>query len=55
MSDFFAMGGYAWYVWPAYLLTLVVIVGNVIAAKTLLKQTKKQLLGKIRLAERKTK
>lgn len=27
MSDFFAMGGYASYVWSAYALTALVIVG----------------------------
>jgi heme exporter protein D len=27
MSDFFAMGGYAAYVWPAYGITAAVLVG----------------------------
>jgi len=31
MAEFFAMGGYAVYVWPSYLLALVVLVGNVVA------------------------
>ena len=26
MSDFFAMGGYAWYVWGSYGVTLICIV-----------------------------
>jgi len=27
MSDFFAMGGYAGYVWPAYVISFVVVSG----------------------------
>jgi heme exporter protein D len=27
MSDYFAMGGYAAYVWPAYAVTAVVLIG----------------------------
>jgi len=30
MSEFFYMGGYGAFVWPAYGLTLVVLVGNVL-------------------------
>lgn len=32
MSEFLAMGGYAAWVWSAYGLTLVVLVGNVLVA-----------------------
>ncbi len=28
MQDFFHMGGYAFYVWPAYALSLVVLMGQ---------------------------
>lgn len=28
MQEFFAMGGYAQYVWPSYLVFLVVLLGN---------------------------
>ena len=31
-SQFLAMGGYAAFVWPAYAVTLIVLIGNVIAA-----------------------
>lgn len=31
MSDFFAMGGYAAYVWPAYGLAALVMVGLLVA------------------------
>jgi heme exporter protein CcmD len=33
MSEFFAMGGYAQFLWPAYGLTLLAIVVNVIVAR----------------------
>ena len=42
MAEFFHMGGYAFYVWTAYALVLVVLVGNVVAAR----------LGQKRLLER---
>ncbi len=32
MNDFLAMGGYAAFVWPCFLLTGVVLVWNVLAA-----------------------
>ncbi len=28
MSDYFAMGGYAAYVWPAYAVTIIMLVGT---------------------------
>lgn len=31
MSEYFAMGGYAAYVWPAYAVTLVMLVGTLVA------------------------
>ena len=30
IQEFFAMGGYAVYVWPAYGLTLIVLLANII-------------------------
>jgi heme exporter protein D len=30
MTDFFAMGGYAWYVWGSYGMTLVLLLLEVI-------------------------
>ncbi len=32
MSDFLSMGGYAEWVWSAFGLTVVVLIGNVVAA-----------------------
>ena len=46
MTEFFQMGGYAWYVWPAYLVTAVVLIGNLIVSRYRLKQVKQKLLGK---------
>jgi heme exporter protein D len=37
MSEFFSMGGYAFYVWGSYLIALVVMVGEVV---TVLKRRK---------------
>jgi heme exporter protein D len=37
MSEFFYMGGYAFYVWGSYLIALVVMVGEVV---TVLKRGK---------------
>jgi heme exporter protein CcmD len=32
MAHFLAMGGYAQWVWSAFALTLIVLIGNVVAA-----------------------
>lgn len=41
MSEFFAMGGYGLYVWSAYAVTAVVLIGNVIAAVGLHRQMRR--------------
>ncbi|MEY2625802.1 MAG: heme exporter protein CcmD [Gammaproteobacteria bacterium] len=33
MSEFFAMDGYAIFLWPAYLVTLIAILANVMLAR----------------------
>jgi heme exporter protein CcmD len=33
MSEFFAMDGYAIFLWPAYLVTLIAILANVVLAR----------------------
>lgn len=30
MAEFFQMGGYAVYVWPAYIITFVILIGMVV-------------------------
>lgn len=32
MAEFFAMGGYAWYVWPSYGIAAAVLVGLLVAS-----------------------
>lgn len=50
LHDFLAMGGYAAYVWPAYTITLLILLGNVISAwhnnRKILKKIKQLLLEK---------
>ena len=33
MMDFFAMGGYAAFLWPAYAVTFAVVAWNIVAAR----------------------
>jgi heme exporter protein D len=40
MSEFFDMGGYAGYVWPAYGITLAAVVLNVVWARRLLTRSR---------------
>lgn len=47
MSAFFDMGGYAAYVWPAYALTLTVVVLNVVWARQALKRSRKEALRRL--------
>jgi heme exporter protein D len=42
MNGFFAMGGYAAYVWPSYGLTLVVIILNIVWARRLLAKSRQE-------------
>ncbi|MBT5031115.1 MAG: heme exporter protein CcmD [Proteobacteria bacterium] len=42
-ADFFAMGGYAWYVWPSWLLTAFILLWNVIAPQRKHRQLLQQL------------
>lgn len=35
MSEYFSMGGYAAFVWPCFLLTAIVLIWNVLAARRL--------------------
>jgi heme exporter protein CcmD len=42
MIEFFNMGGYAGYVWPAYGLTLIVVVLNIVWARRLLTRSREE-------------
>ncbi len=43
MKEFFAMGGYAVFVWSSYAIVTLVMVGNVIAASMKRKRILKEL------------
>ncbi len=49
MGEFFHMGGYAFYVWGSYGVTLAVLTLNVVLA---LRDEKKVLYGILRVAQR---
>ncbi|HXY75545.1 MAG TPA: heme exporter protein CcmD [Steroidobacteraceae bacterium] len=42
MREFFAMGGYAAYVWPAYAVTLAVVVFNIVSARRSLARAREE-------------
>ena len=50
MSGFFHMGGYAAYLWPAYLLTFAVLGWNVLSARRALREARAE--ARRRTAER---
>ncbi len=43
MSEFLAMGGYAKYVWPSFGITAIVLMLNLLAARSQLRQTRERL------------
>lgn len=47
MSEFFAMGGYAAFLWPAYAITLLAIIVNVVNARRALQQAREQARRRI--------
>ena len=54
MSEFFYMGGYAAYVWPSYLLALLILVLNLVAPLYCARRVKRALVRKARLSRRAT-
>ncbi len=52
MAEFFHMGGYAFYVWTSYGLTLIVLVANILSP---LRQRRKLLADLARRARRERK
>lgn len=42
MAEFFAMGGYAGFLWPAYLVTFLAIVVNIVSARRALQRAREQ-------------
>ncbi len=47
MSEFFNMGGYAFYVWLSYGLTAVILIANVIIPKLNERKIKRDLIMRI--------
>jgi heme exporter protein D len=50
MNDFFAMGGYAAYVWPSYALALIILVANIVAPMQQRKKIVTDIARKLRRA-----
>jgi heme exporter protein CcmD len=47
MSDWFAMHGYAKFIWPSIFVTLFVLVYNVLSARTLLRKVRGEVRRRI--------
>lgn len=47
MDDFLAMGGYAWYVWPAYVVFFVVLLADYLAPLLQRRRILRELRGRI--------
>ncbi len=47
MMKFFAMGGYAVYVWPSYALTAVAVILNVLWARSALRTARREALRRL--------
>jgi heme exporter protein D len=52
MSEFFAMGGYAVYVWPSFLLAAIVLIANIVAPLQQRKRVLKDIARKLRRARK---
>ncbi len=52
MSEFFAMGGYAVYVWPSFLLAAIVLVANIVAPMQQKKRVLTDIARKLRRARK---
>lgn len=46
-TDFFAMGGYAVFVWPCFALVIAVLIGNALAARRLHQSAREQALRRL--------
>jgi len=52
ISEFFAMGGYAFYVWSSYGLAAVVLIANVVAPALRRRRLAREFARRARLAEK---
>ena len=53
-NDFFAMGGYAAYVWPCFALVLALLVGNALAARSLHRRAREDALRRLEAGKDRT-
>ena len=51
MSEFFAMGGYARFVWPSYALTFLVVVLNVYWARRALRRAREEARRRLTIVQ----
>jgi heme exporter protein D len=54
MKEFFAMGGYAVYVWPSFALALIILVANIVAPMQQRKRALTNIARKLRRARKET-
>jgi len=55
LQTFFHMGGYALYVWPAFLISLIVLVANVMHSKSQYKRVLRETASRVdALAQKKS-
>jgi heme exporter protein CcmD len=51
MREFFAMGGYGWFVWPAYLLGFGVVILNFVLAWSSLGSARAQAQRRLEMSQ----
>ena len=52
MSEFFAMGGYAVYVWPSFALAAIILIANIVAPLQQRRRVLKEIARKLRRARK---
>ena len=48
VGEFFAMGGYAFYVWTSYGLAAVILIANLLAPMLTARRQRRELISKLR-------
>ena len=51
LSHFLSMGGYAAFVWPAYAVTLIVLIVNVLAARASYRRALEEARRRLQMSE----
>lgn len=47
MREFLAMGGYAAFLWPAYLVTVIALIANVVSARSALRHARSEAARRV--------